>query len=96
VSAKPKLKRLYRVTAEFTNTYNDYADDGDEISIFAAGVRTWHYQDKRAAQHRAEISRTGLPAIEGDHRGPGRNALPAANWVRIEESDPVTWPEASA
>lgn len=87
---KPRAKRLYRVTAEFADGFVD-----------AAGVtrigytRTWHYQDKRAAERRARLCREGLPEQPGF--GPNGDegympALPKAEWVRIDESDPVTWP----
>lgn len=56
--------------------------------------RTWHYQDKRAAEHRAEVCREGRFAVPEDHVSPGRDAIPAADSVSIERSDPITWPEA--
>lgn len=80
-------KYLYRVTAEFVD-----GGYGGQVRY----VRTWHYQDKRAAEHRARVCREGLPAMSGfghPEGDDGRPALPAAEWVRIEKSDPITWPE---
>lgn len=87
------MKRLYRVTAEFADGYVD-ADGVTRIGY----TRTWHYQDKRAAEHRARICREGLP----EQPGVGQNgdegympAKPAADRVRVERSNPITWPDTA-
>lgn len=88
MKARPRLKRLYRVTARFPDTWID--DDGEPFE--AHYTRTWHYQDKRAAQHRARVCREGSPGRPLDLIP----SLPAAQSVIVEESNPVTWPEVSA
>lgn len=88
-----RRKRLYRVTAGFSDSWVD--EDG----VTQVGyTRTWHYQDKRAASRRAELVREGRPASGGyGHNGDSyfEPAIPKAEWVRVEESHPVTWPESS-
>jgi hypothetical protein len=81
------MKRLYRVTAEFVD-----GGYGGQVRY----LRTWHYQDKRAAEHRAQVCREGIPEVPGvGHNGDEgwRPATPAAEWVRVERSNPITWPE---
>lgn len=91
---KPRVKRLYRVTARFVDGYVD----GDGVTR-GGYVRTWHYQDKRAAEHRAQVCRDGLPEQSGF--GPNGDdgylpACPRAEWVHVEESHPVTWPDVTS
>lgn len=85
------MKRLYRVTARFSDPHID-SDGVTRIGY----TRTWHYQDKRAAKRRVRTCREGLPEQPGlgpngdDGFMPGQ---PKAEWVRIDRSDPITWPD---
>lgn len=84
-----RIKRLYRVTAQFSDSWID--EDG----VTQIGhTRTWHYQDKRAAEARHRKCRDGWSDewfTESGERRVTRHE--PARSVTFEVSEPVVWPQ---
>lgn len=82
-----RSKRLYRVTAQFSDSYIN--EDG---VTQVDSTRTWHYQDKRAAESRHRKCRDGWTEEWFTESGERRatSHAPAVS-VTLEASEPVVF-----